>query len=86
MVKKNGPQLNSCFKSNLTVHISNKWVHFRLDCEPNKYGLHCSFDCGHCKNGKPCSTVSGACIDGCEDGWTGLQCDTGKKQQNQFTQ
>lgn len=65
------------------VNVSlNVLFFFSIECESNKYGPNCSSTCGHCKDGEPCSTVTGACNGGCEYGWVGKQCDTGKQCMN----
>lgn len=48
------------------------------ECVSYKYGPNCGFDCGHCKYGKSCAAENGVCTEGCNSGWIGVLCVTGK--------
>lgn len=48
------------------------------ECVSYKYGQNCDFDCGHCKDGKSCAAENGVCTEGCNSGWIGVLCVTGK--------
>lgn len=48
------------------------------ECVSYKYGPNCGFDCGHCKDGKSCAAENGVCTEGCNSGWIGVLCVTGK--------
>lgn len=34
---------------------------------------------GHCKENQPCNHINGTCINGCLDGWIGVNCDKRKE-------
>ncbi|XP_063962745.1 receptor-type tyrosine-protein phosphatase delta-like isoform X1 [Lytechinus pictus] len=42
-------------------------------CPGGTYGAGCTETC-HCNSSEPCDLITGACSNGCEDGWTGDQC------------
>ena len=52
---------------------------FISGCDTNHYGLLCSGVCSdrHCDetNGKStCNGIPGQCVNGCDPGWTGVDC------------
>lgn len=52
--------------------------HFNKACPAGYYGLHCKSKCvGHCKDIVACNHTSGLCDNGCDDGWTGTNCNKG---------
>ncbi|XP_041475123.1 receptor-type tyrosine-protein phosphatase kappa-like isoform X2 [Lytechinus variegatus] len=42
-------------------------------CPSGTYGAGCTETC-HCNSSEPCDPITGACSNGCDDGWTGDQC------------
>lgn len=48
-------------------------------CE-GEYGVNCSKVCGACYGKEQCDYENGACPNGCEDGYKGRQCRTGKNK------
>lgn len=68
------------------IYVCQQSFFFGLECESYKYGPNCSNTWGHCKGGKPCSAVTGACTGGCEYGWVGKQCDTGKNARTRINE
>merc|ERR1711997_367452 len=44
------------------------------NCRAGYYGSDCNVACGACKDGASCNK-DGACAKGCEDGWSGKNCD-----------
>lgn len=54
-------------------------VPFLTGCTGGWYGINCSQQCvGHCRDGTTCNYLTGLCDRGCEAGWRGTRCDTGK--------
>ncbi|KAI8775878.1 multiple epidermal growth factor domains protein 6 [Biomphalaria glabrata] len=46
-------------------------------CLNNSYGFDCSQECkGHCKNQTQCQQEDGSCPTGCEEGYSGMKCDS----------
>lgn len=51
-----------------------------IECSEGLYGVNCSQECkGHCREGVTCNHVTGLCDRGCADGWTGSDCEIGKR-------
>lgn len=48
------------------------------ECIDGRYGPSCQQQCGKCFMGDPCDKTNGMCISGCNPGWSGATCDTGK--------
>lgn len=54
---------------------------FVIDCKEGFYGANCSKQCyGNCRDNAACDHVTGQCKGGCEEGWTGLLCEKGRKK------
>lgn len=49
------------------------------ECERGFYGIECSETCGHCGDVSQCSNVNGTCLSGCDAGFKGDLCKTGKE-------
>lgn len=49
------------------------------ECERWLYGIECSETCGHCRDVSQCSNVNGTCLTGCDAGFKGDLCKTGKE-------
>jgi len=47
-------------------------------CANGTYGQNCNGMCSHCLNNQPCNRIDGRCEQGCEIGYTGVKCDTGR--------
>jgi len=46
-------------------------------CRAGFYGYNCKEQCGHCSSAEPnCQVHSGVCLFGCEEGWSGPDCNT----------
>jgi hypothetical protein len=49
-----------------------------LECDGKKYGAGCQDNCGDCLDYKQCHHINGSCLDGCDIGYVGDFCKTGK--------
>lgn len=47
--------------------------------DKGSYGTACNETCGHCRRVSQCSNVNGKCLTGCEAGFEGDLCKTGKE-------
>uniref|UniRef100_K1R5Z4 protein-tyrosine-phosphatase n=1 Tax=Magallana gigas TaxID=29159 RepID=K1R5Z4_MAGGI len=55
-------------------------------CSSGYYGLKCKAKCaGHCKDNQSCNHINGTCINGCLDGWIGVNCDKHCKNEENCT-
>lgn len=51
-----------------------------IECPSGYYGYKCLTKCvGQCKDNQPCNHINGTCINGCLDGWIGVNCDKREK-------
>lgn len=53
-----------------------------LACTEGKYGQRCLKNCsGQCGGDNPdkCNPINGSCTEGCQAGWTGLECRIGRE-------
>ncbi|XP_061180599.1 scavenger receptor class F member 2-like [Saccostrea echinata] len=44
-------------------------------CKAGYYGYNCEYLCGKCKTETICNNITGICPEGCQNRWTGLNCD-----------
>lgn len=49
-----------------------------IACEGGTYGAGCKEACGYCRDGNQCSNINGTCLTGCDTGFKGDFCKTGK--------
>ena len=49
-----------------------------IACSSGYYGLNCNNTCGLCRDQQACDHINGTCLTGCEPGFTGELCITGK--------
>ena len=49
-----------------------------LACENGTYGNDCNNTCGHCTDKGSCFHTNGTCLVGCDPGYVGELCKTGK--------
>lgn len=54
---------------------------FSIDCDSNMFGQDCREKCGECVNKEHCHHINGTCLNGCNQGYRGLEC----KQGNRFS-
>ena len=47
-------------------------------CDHEYYGHQCQGKCGHCLGNNTCNRLDGVCSNGCESGYQGDFCKTGK--------
>lgn len=50
---------------------------FLTECDGRKYGENCSIPCGNCVLYEQCHPINGTCINGCDNGYQGLNCTEG---------
>lgn len=50
---------------------------FLTECDGRKYGENCSIPCGNCLLYEQCNPINGTCINGCDNGYQGLNCTEG---------
>ena len=48
------------------------------ECDVGSYGFNCNNSCGNCLDNTTCEKIKGKCLNGCEPGWRGDVCLTGK--------
>lgn len=51
----------------------------QLVCENETYGQECNYTCGQCRDNKNCYHTNGTCLSGCDPGYFGDLCKTGKE-------
>ena len=51
---------------------------YRIGCNFGSYGLSCKNVCGHCLDEQTCDHTNGTCLNGCDPGYFGDLCITGK--------
>ena len=56
---------------------------FLIACDDGTYGQECKGICGNCLEGNFCSHTNGTCLTGCETGYFGDLCKTGKYLNNE---
>lgn len=49
-----------------------------IECDGRKYEDGCHKDCGVCLDYTQCHHINGTCFDGCDSGYKGVLCKTGK--------
>ena len=49
-----------------------------LACENGTYGYDCNNTCGHCTDKESCFHTNGTCLFGCNPGYMGELCKTGR--------
>lgn len=62
----------------MSDHFEYKNWYLSIACEEEKYGADCKEICGHCRDVKQCSYNNGTCLTGCDAGFKGNLCKTGK--------
>ena len=66
-------------KQYIVIDIDIYLVIFVLACDPGKYGYRCNDTCGQCRDKGMCFHTNGSCLSGCDTGYYGDLCKTGKK-------
>lgn len=49
-----------------------------VECDKGLYGIGCSETCGHCRDVNQCFHINGTCLTGCDAGYKGDLCKTGR--------
>lgn len=73
----------------ITLRACNQGIIFLLDlfsveCTNNTYGQDCRQACGSCIKLEQCDVVNGSCSNGCDAGFMGDKCFTGKRHSHQL--
>lgn len=69
----------------IPITILNNWLNLRcyfeinynLACKNGTFGYKCSLRCGNCRGKEHCHHINGTCMNGCDNGYQGLQCNEG---------
>ena len=46
-------------------------------CDGGMFGKHCNETCGKCLNDGLCHHINGSCFNGCDSGYSGINCTEG---------
>lgn len=49
------------------------------ECKGLMYGKDCNISCGHCLASEQCHHINGTCMNGCDNGYQGINCTQGKQ-------
>jgi hypothetical protein len=62
------------------IHCTCFLYYYDTECNGGKYGNNCSSQCGACLDYTQCHHVNGSCLQGCDAGYKGELCKTGKAE------
>lgn len=73
-----GSGLYPIFMTKLSKLIICLCFVINIECNRGSYGFECNETCGHCRDVNKCLIGNGSCLTGCDAGFKGDVCKTGK--------